>query len=67
MTGIGTKVPHNARGTDNHPGGWTYINDGPNGGELAYLPGGSAIVPADKLTASFRVAGAVKYYTSRQA
>ena len=48
VTGIGTKVPHNARGTDNHPGGWTYINDGPNGGELAYLPGGSAIVPADK-------------------
>lgn len=48
VTGIGTKVPHNARGTDDHPGGWTYINDGPNGGELAYLPGGSAIVPADK-------------------
>ena len=48
VTGIGTKVPHNARGTDDHPGGWTYINDGPSGGELAYLPGGSAIVPADK-------------------
>lgn len=48
VTGIGAKVPHNARGTDDHPGGWTYINDGPSGGELAYLPGGSAIVPADK-------------------
>lgn len=48
VTGIGSKVPHNARGTDDHPGGWTYINDGSSGGELAYLPGGSAIVPADK-------------------
>lgn len=39
-------VPHNASGTDNFAGGWTHINE--KGGELAFLPGGTAIVPADK-------------------
>ena len=42
-------IPHNAGGTDNFPGGWTHINE--EGGELAYLPGGSAIIPADKTDA----------------
>ena len=42
-------IPHNAGGTDNFPGGWTHINE--DGGELAYLPGGSAIIPADKTDA----------------
>lgn len=39
-------IPHNANGTENFGGGWTHINE--EGGELAYLPGGTAIVPADK-------------------
>lgn len=39
-------IPHNAGGTDDFPGGWTHINE--EGGELAYLPGGTAIIPADK-------------------
>ena len=48
VTGVGTTIPRNARGTDDHPGGWTWINDGPRSGELAFLPGGTAIVPAEK-------------------
>lgn len=48
VSGVGTTIPRNARGTDDHPGGWTWINDGPRSGELAYLPGGTAIVPAEK-------------------
>ena len=43
---IGANIPHNARGTDNFPGGPTYMNE--EGGELAVLPGGSAIIPADQ-------------------
>lgn len=39
-------VPHNASGTNNFAGGWTHIHE--EGGELAFLPGGTAIVPADK-------------------
>lgn len=40
------KVDANATGTHFFGGGWTRINE--RSGELAYLPGGSAIVPADK-------------------
>lgn len=43
---VGTSIPHNARGTDNFKGGMTYMNE--EGGELAILPGGSAIIPADQ-------------------
>ncbi len=43
---VGASVPHNARGTDNFPGGLTYMNE--EGGELAILPGGTAIIPADQ-------------------
>ncbi|MDR1262598.1 MAG: hypothetical protein LBK46_03790 [Oscillospiraceae bacterium] len=39
-------APRNASGTPNFEGGWTRMNE--RGGELAYLPGGSAILPADK-------------------
>jgi hypothetical protein len=42
----GAEIPHNATGTDNFKGGWTHINE--SGGELAFLPSGSAIIPADK-------------------
>lgn len=44
--GTTDNVPHNASGTNNFAGGWTHINE--EGGELAFLPGGTAIVPADK-------------------
>ena len=43
---IGTNIPHNAGGTDNFEGGPTWMNE--EGGELAILPGGSAIIPADQ-------------------
>ena len=43
---VGTNIPHNASGTDNFPGGPTWMNE--EGGELAILPGGSAIIPADQ-------------------
>ena len=43
---VGTSVPHNARGTDNFQGGLTYMNE--EGGELAILPSGTAIIPADQ-------------------
>ena len=39
-------IPHNADGDDNFKGGWTHINE--RGGELAFIPSGSAIIPADK-------------------
>lgn len=42
----GTSIPGNASGTDNFEGGWTRINE--EGGEVAFLPKGSAIIPADK-------------------
>lgn len=42
----GTQIPSNAGGTDNFEGGWTHINE--LGGEMAYLPKGSQIIPADK-------------------
>ena len=47
--GGGTKVgnvPHNALGTDNFRGGLTYMNE--EGGELAVLPSGTQIIPADR-------------------
>lgn len=43
---IGANIPHNAGGTDNFEGGPTWMNE--EGGELAILPGGSAIIPADQ-------------------
>lgn len=42
----GVNIPHNADGTNNFQGGWTHINE--RGGEIAYLPSGSTIIPADK-------------------
>ena len=39
-------LPKNAMGTDYFGGGWTRMNE--LGGELAFLPSGSAIVPADQ-------------------
>ncbi len=42
----GADIPHNASGTQDFKGGWTHINE--QGGEMAYLPGGSTIIPADK-------------------
>lgn len=44
---------HNALGTPYFAGGWTKINE--HGGEMAYLPGGSMIIPHD---ASVRAASA---------
>lgn len=46
-TGVTTaNIPGHARGTDNFEGGLTRINE--EGGELALLPGGSKIIPADQ-------------------
>ena len=42
-------IPHNTAGTSNFPGGLTYINE--QGGELAILPSGTQIIPADKSAA----------------
>lgn len=42
----GTEIPSNAMGTENFEGGWTHINE--LGGEMAFLPKGSQIIPADK-------------------
>lgn len=42
----GDDLPHNDDGTPDFPGGWTHINE--RGGEVAFLPGGSTIIPADK-------------------
>lgn len=43
---IGANIPHNARGNDNFEGGFTFMNE--EGGELAIMPKGSVIIPADK-------------------
>lgn len=43
---VGTSIPHHAGGTPNFEGGPTWMNE--QGGELAVLPGGSAIIPADQ-------------------
>lgn len=42
----GASIPHNARGTDDFPGGLTHINE--EGGEIVGLPSGSTILPADR-------------------
>lgn len=42
----GASMPSHAKGTDNFEGGWTRINE--EGGEVAFLPRGTAIIPADK-------------------
>lgn len=42
----GADIPHNANGTENFAGGMTYINE--RGGEIAVLPSGSRVIPADK-------------------
>lgn len=39
-------IPSHASGTPSFEGGWTRMNE--EGGELAYLPSGTAIIPADK-------------------
>jgi TP901 family phage tail tape measure protein len=41
-----TTLDGNANGTSYYGGGWTRINE--RGGEIAYLPSGSTIIPADK-------------------
>ncbi len=43
---VGANIPHNAGGTDDFEGGPTWMNE--RGGELAVLPSGSAIIPADQ-------------------
>lgn len=43
---VTSNIPHNARGTDNFKGGPTFMNE--EGGEIAVLPRGSTIIPADK-------------------
>ena len=43
---VSFNVPHNAGGTDSFEGGLTYMNE--EGGELALLPSGTAIIPADR-------------------
>lgn len=45
-TEAGADIPHNASGTENFRGGMTYINE--HGGEIAVLPSGSRVIPADK-------------------
>ncbi len=52
---VGVDIPHNAAGTDHFPGGLTYMNE--EGGELAILPSGTAIIPADKTDDIIRTAG----------
>lgn len=44
--GGGKGTPHNALGTTNFPGGPTYVNE--EGGEMAILPSGTTILPADR-------------------
>ena len=39
-------IPHHAAGTGNFEGGFTWMNE--EGGELAFLPSGTAILPADR-------------------
>lgn len=42
----GVSIPSHASGTPSFEGGWTRMNE--EGGELAFLPQGTAIIPADK-------------------
>ncbi|WP_306568993.1 hypothetical protein [Faecalispora jeddahensis] len=56
---VGASIPHNARGTDNFGGGLTYMNE--EGGEIAMLPSGTAIIPADK---SDRLVNSINNQTS---
>lgn len=44
--GTTVSIPRHARGTDNFAGGLTMINE--EGGEMAVLPSGSKIIPADQ-------------------
>lgn len=48
VIGLGgsSALDSNANGTPYYGGGWTRINE--RGGEVAYLPSGSTIIPADK-------------------
>jgi len=43
---IGVNLPNNYTGTTHFGGGWTNIHE--QGGEIAFLPSGSTIVPADQ-------------------
>lgn len=43
---VSSIIPGHAAGTPSFEGGWTRMNE--EGGELAYLPSGTAIIPADK-------------------
>ena len=49
----------NASGSSYFSGGWTSINE--RGGEMAFLPGGSTIIPADKSAQLASAAGGGKY------
>ena len=60
-TGAMNSLPGNAAGTDDFPGGWTRMNE--QGGELAYLPGGSAIIPADKTDKVLGMGGSMQNIT----
>ncbi len=56
-------IPSHASGTPSFEGGWTRMNE--EGGELAYLPSGTAIIPADQtdkiINNSTNSYGAVEY------
>ena len=43
---VSDPLPRNAKGTGGFEGGWTHINE--EGGEVAFLPQGTAILPADR-------------------
>ena len=44
-SGKSSAVGHNAAGTENWRGGWTYVNE--KGGEIMNLPSGTQIIPHD--------------------
>jgi len=46
LTISSASIPNHASGTPSFEGGWTRMNE--EGGELAYLPSGTAIIPADQ-------------------
>lgn len=46
LTISSASIPSHASGTPSFEGGWTRMNE--EGGELAYLPSGTAIIPADQ-------------------
>lgn len=46
LTISSASIPSHASGTSSFEGGWTRMNE--EGGELAYLPSGTAIIPADQ-------------------